>query len=217
MDLKDRDLNIYIRELSSPEDDLLKELDRKTNLCSTQPRMLSGHIQGKILQMLIKMLDPKRILEIGTFTGYSAICMAQAMSEKSLLYTIDINDELSYIAEEFFIRSGLSDKIDYRIGNALKIAPELNKTFDLVYMDGDKREYPQYYRMLMDNNLLHSNSFILADNILWDGKVTDNSPKTLKDTYTAGIKEFNETVRNDSRVEVVILPIRDGMSIIRVK
>ena len=217
MKLLEDKISDYIKENSTQESDLLKELERKTNILTVQPRMMSGHIQGSILKMLIYMQQPKRIAEIGTFTGYSAICMASAMKEGSELHTIDINDEISYIAEEYFEKSRLSHIIKQHIGTALEIIPKLGGIFDLVFMDGDKREYIEYYNMLMDGGYLQSGSIILADNVLWDGKVVDESVKNLKDKYTSTIIEFNKLVSNDNRVEVIIMPFRDGMSIIRVK
>ncbi|MFI3263382.1 MAG: O-methyltransferase [Rikenellaceae bacterium] len=212
----DKLLDLYIKEHSSDELNVLKELDRTTNLLTVQPRMISGHIQGLVLKMFVAMLKPKRILEIGTFTGYSAICLASGLEQGTELHTIDINDEISYIPEQAFEKSGFKDKIFQHIGSALDVVPRLGGTFELVFMDGDKREYLAYYNMLFDGGYVTKGSIILADNVLWDGKVTDKSPKNLKDTYTKGILEFNEFVKNDSRVEIVILPMRDGMSIIRV-
>lgn len=217
MTILDKQLQDYIMEFSDSEDDILKELDRETHLRTVQPRMLSGHIQGKILQMFVRMCNPKNILEIGTFTGYSAICMAKVSGEDCLLYTIDINDELEYLSSSFIRKAGVDNKIKYYCGSALDVVPQIGECFDLVFMDGDKREYVEYYNMLMDNNFVRSGSIILADNVLWDGKVIDESSKTLKDSYTNGIKSFNAKVRADDRVDVVIMPFRDGMSIIYVK
>lgn len=205
----------YVRDHSTAEDEILRLLERKTNLCSVQPRMISGQVQGKILEFLVDMLSPKSVVEIGTFTGYSAICMARGLKDGAHLHTIDINDELSYIAKEFIEKAALSDRITMHIGSALDIVPKLGGEFDLVFIDGDKREYPQYFNMIM-NGFVHSGSYILADNTLWDGKVIDDSPKNQKDLYTQGILEFNRMVRSDSRVEVVMMPFRDGMSIIKV-
>ncbi|MFI3267189.1 MAG: O-methyltransferase [Rikenellaceae bacterium] len=212
----DRLLDLYIKDNSTDELELLKELDRKTNLLTVQPRMISGHVQGLVLKMFVSMLKPKRVLEIGTFTGYSAICLASGLETGAELHTIDINDEISYIAEEAFGKSDFSEKIFQHIGSALDVVPRLGGVFELVFMDGDKREYMKYYDMLFEGGYVTKGSIIIADNVLWDGKVIDKSPKNLKDTYTRGILEFNEFVKNDSRVEVVILPMRDGMSIIRV-
>ncbi|MEG1650137.1 MAG: O-methyltransferase, partial [Rikenellaceae bacterium] len=199
----------YVCDHSSAEDEILHSLERKTNLCSVQPRMISGQVQGKILEFMVDMLSPKRVAEIGTFTGYSAICMARALKGDAHLHTIDINDELSYIAEEFIAAANLSDRITMHIGSALDIVPQIGGVFDLVFIDGDKREYPAYYNMLMDGGFVGKGSYMFADNTLWDGKVVDDSPKNLKDKYTQGILEFNSMVRADSRVEVVLMPFRD--------
>lgn len=216
MEIDQKAVRQYIEEHSQPQSEVLVKLERTTNLSVVQPRMLSGHIQGKILEMLCWMIKPQRVLEIGTFTGYSAICMATAMSEGTELHTIDINDEISHISNKYIELSGLDKIVKLHIGSALDVAPKLGGYFDLVFIDGDKREYPQYYQMLFDNMLVKSGSFILADNVLWDGKVVDNSEKNLKDKYTQGVIKLNDIVVNDSRVEVVILPIRDGISLIRV-
>lgn len=212
-------LEQYIRDLSSPEDKLLYELDRETNLRVVQPRMISGHIQGKLLELLVRMLRPKRILEIGTFTGYSALCMAAGLEDDGILHTCEVEDELEPLAQSFFDRSSHGRKIRLHIGSALDIAPSLGEIFDLVFIDGDKREYPDYYRMLMGDDggqpLLRSGSVMIADNILWYGKVVQ--PVAHNDRHTQALLEFNRTVREDARVENVILPIRDGLNIIRVK
>ena len=217
MTLLEKELDRYVRQFSSPEDPLLKELDRQTHLYTVHPRMSSGHIQGMILQMLVRMYRPVSILEIGTFTGYSAICMARAAGENCVLHTIDINDELERIPASFIARAGLEKRIVRHIGRAQDIVPGLGLSFDMVFIDGDKREYPEYYDLLLDNGYVHSGSVILGDNVLWDGKVVDDSPKNLKDAHTAAIKRFNEKAVSDERVETVIMPFRDGMSIIYVK
>ncbi len=208
-------LEQYISDMSSPQGELLHELERETYLRVINPRMISGHIQGKLLEMLVRMLRPKRILEIGTFTGYSALSMAAGLEEGAIIDTCEVDDELEMIAADFFERSGLGDKIRQHIGSALEIAPKLGEQYDLVFIDGDKREYTAYYEMLFEHNLVHSNSFILADNILWYGKVVEEVAR--KDKQTQEIIAFNEYVRNDSRVESVILPLRDGINLIRVK
>ena len=208
-------LEQYISDMSSPQGELLHELERETYLRVINPRMISGHIQGKLLEMLVRMLRPKRILEIGTFTGYSALSMAAGLEDGALIDTCEVDDELEMIAADFFERSGLGDKIRQHIGSALEIAPTLGEQYDLVFIDGDKREYTAYYEMLFEHNLVHSNSFILADNILWYGKVVEEVGR--KDKQTQEIIAFNECVRNDSRVESVILPLRDGINLIRVK
>ena len=208
-------LDQYISDMSSPQGELLHELERETYLRVINPRMISGHIQGKLLEMLVRMLRPRRILEIGTFTGYSAISMAMGLEEGALIDTFEVDDELEMIAADFFERSGCGDKIRQHIGSALDLAPQLGEKYDLVFIDGDKREYRAYYEMLFEHNLVHSNSFILADNILWYGKVVEEVAR--KDKQTAEIIAFNDYVRNDSRVENVILPLRDGINLIRVK
>lgn len=208
-------LEKYIHEHSSAEDSLLHELDRQTHLRVLNPRMISGHIQGKLLELIVKMFRPKNVLEIGTFTGYSALCMAAGLEDDAVIDTCEVDDELESLAQSFFDRSPYGHKIHLHVGSALDIAPKLGKQFDLVFMDGDKREYPAYYDMLMDGGLLHSGSMILADNILWYGKVVQ--PVAHNDHHTQALIEFNRRVREDERVESVILPLRDGINIIRVK
>ncbi|MBQ2374270.1 MAG: class I SAM-dependent methyltransferase [Alistipes sp.] len=208
-------LEKYIHENSSTEDVLLHELDRQTHLQVINPRMISGHIQGKLLELLVKMFRPKSILEIGTFTGYSALCMAAGLDDDGVIDTCEVDDELEPIAQSFFSRSQHGHKIHHHIGSALEIAPKLGKQFDLVFIDGDKREYPAYYNMLMDQGLVHSGSILLADNILWYGKVVQ--PVAHNDLHTQALIEFNRMVVEDDRVESVILPLRDGINIIRVK
>jgi caffeoyl-CoA O-methyltransferase len=208
-------LEQYILENSSPEEELMHRLERETYLRVINARMISGHIQGKLLEMLVRMLRPKRILEIGTFTGYSALSMAAGLEDGALIDTCEVDDELEMIAADFFERSGLGDKIRQHIGSALEKAPQLGEKYDLVFIDGDKREYRAYYEMLFEHDMVHSNTFILADNILWYGKVVEEVSR--KDKQTAEIVAFNEYVRNDDRVENVILPLRDGINLIRVK
>ena len=212
-------LERYIHELSSPEEALLHELDRQTNLRIMHPRMISGHIQGRLLRMIVQMLRPKSVLEIGTFTGYSALSMAAGLEADATIDTVEVDDELEPMAQEFFDRSEHGSKIKLHIGSALEIAPTLGKQFDMVFIDGDKREYPAYYRMLMGDDggepLVHSGSIILADNILWYGKVVEKVAHN--DHQTQGILEFNRMVRDDERVESFILPLRDGLNMIRVK
>ncbi|MBR4148852.1 MAG: O-methyltransferase [Rikenellaceae bacterium] len=212
-------LERYIHELSSPEEALLHELDRQTNLRIMHPRMISGHIQGRLLRMIVQMLRPKSVLEIGTFTGYSALSMAAGLDADATIDTVEVDDELEPMAQEFFERSEHGSKIKLHIGSALEIAPTLGKQFDMVFIDGDKREYPAYYRMLMGDDggapLVHSGSILLADNILWYGKVVEKVAHN--DHQTQGILEFNRMVRDDERVESFILPLRDGLNMIRVK
>lgn len=208
-------LEQYVETMSSPEEALLRELERETYLRVINPRMISGHIQGKLMEMLVRMLRPRRILEIGTFTGYSALCMAAGLDDGGIIDTCEIDDELEEIIRSFFDRSQHGGKIRLHIGSALEIAPTLGERYDLVFMDGDKREYTAYYNMLMDNGLVGSGSFILADNILWYGKVVE--PVAKGDKQTQAIVDFNRMIREDERVENVIIPIRDGINLIRVK
>lgn len=209
-------LDQYILDHSTAIDPLLESLDRETNLRVVQPRMISGPLQGKLLEMLVRMIRPKRILEIGTFTGYSAICMAQGLEEGGEIHTIEVDDELAGISSKYFdlYAQNAKAQIISHIGSALDVAPELGLTFDLIFIDGDKREYPAYYDMAM-NSLAQSGSYLLADNILWYGKVVEQTP--ANDLFTLGIKQFNDMVSRDPRVENVILPIRDGLNLIRVK
>ncbi|MBQ8652332.1 MAG: class I SAM-dependent methyltransferase [Alistipes sp.] len=212
-------LEHYIHLNSQAEEALLTELDRETHRRMVAPRMLSGHLQGKLLMLLTRMLRPKRVLEIGTFTGYSALSFAAGLEEDALLHTIEVDDELESLAQSYFDRSEHGAKIRLHIGSALDIAPTLGTEFDLVFIDGDKREYPAYYRMLMGDNggapLVHSGSFLIADNILWSGKVVE--PVARGDRHTEALLEFNRMVVEDPRVENVIVPIRDGLNLIRIK
>ncbi len=209
----------YIHENSTPEDPLLHELERETHLREVAPRMLSGHIQGRLLDLLVRMLRPRQVLEIGTFTGYSALSMAAGLEAGAELHTVEVDDELEPLARSFFDRSPHGSKIRLHIGSALDIAPALSLAFDLVFIDGDKREYPDYYRMLLGDGggrpLVHGGSILVADNILWSGKVVQ--PVAHNDRHTQAIVEFNRLVAEDPRVENVILPLRDGLNLIRVK
>ena len=212
-------LERYIEEHTAPEAELLRQLDRETHQRMIAPRMLSGHVQGRLLEMLVRMLRPRRVLEIGTFTGYSALSMAAGLEEGAQLDTIEVDDELEEMAQSYFDRSPHGAKIRLYIGSALDIAPTLGTQFDLVFIDGDKREYPAYYRMLLGDEggkmLVHSGSILVADNILWSGKVAE--PVAHNDRHTQALLEFNRMAVEDPRVENVIVPIRDGLNIIRVK
>lgn len=208
-------LNIeeYILNHSDKEDPILAELYRETNLKVLNPRMLSGHLQGKVLEMISKMINPEKILEIGTFTGYSAICLAKGLKETGILHTIEINDELEDLISKYLQKSGLENKIKLHFGDARKIIPEINEKFDLVFIDADKREYLEYYNIILE--YVKPGGFILADNVLWNGKVIkQGSPEDL---HTKCIIEFNEFIKNDNRIEKVILPLRDGLTLIRKK
>jgi predicted O-methyltransferase YrrM len=204
-------LEQYILNHTSPEDDFLKELDRETHLKVLRSRMLSGHLQGQILSMISCMVKPRYILEIGTFTGYSALCLAKGLAENGQLHTIEIDDELESIARKYFEKSGMGNKIVQHIGDARQVISSLQHTFDLVFIDADKREYCDYYKLVFDR--ISVGGFLLADNILWNGKVVD--PNETNDEQTRGILDFNNLVHNDIRVKNVILPVRDGIMLIQ--
>ncbi len=212
-------LERYIHDHTEPEEALLHELDRETHLRAVAPRMLSGHIQGKVLKQFVRMIRPRRVLEIGTFTGYSALSMAAGLDAAAELHTIEVDDELQELAQGYFDRSEHGAKIRLHIGSALTVAPALGGTFDLVFIDGDKHEYPAYYRMLMGDGgtrpLVRSGSVLIADNILWSGKVVE--PVAARDRHTQALLAFNRLVADDPRVENAILPLRDGLNLIYVK
>ena len=208
-----KEIDKYILNHIEPEDEVLKELYRETHLKVLGARMISGHLQGQVLSLLSKMIRPKYILELGTFTGYSAICLAKGLQDGGKLITIEIDDELESFAKKYFEKAGIQQKVEQRIGSALDIIPTLTETFGLVFIDAHKSEYPAYYDAVFDKVI--SGGYIIADNTLWSGKVLDEP--AADDFQTLGIIQFNETVRNDNRVEIVILPLRDGMTIIRKK
>lgn len=210
---REKELEKYILHHITREDDVLQELNRETHLKVPGARMISGHLQGLILTMISKMISPSRILEVGTFTGYSAICLARGLKEDGKLYTIEVDDELEPVSGRFFRKSGLHEKIIPLCGPALEIIPSLDEMFDLVFLDADKREYVAYYEQVFSK--LKSGGYILADNTLWNGKVL--GPVIPGDDQTAGVVAFNELVGNDQRVEKVILPLRDGLTLIRKK
>ena len=205
-----RTLERYIIEHSTAENPALEELYRQTHIKFINPIMSTGFIQGRLLEMISKMIKPDRILEIGTFTGYSAICLAQGLTEKGVLTTIEIDDELQSFANEFFIKAGVEKKIRQITGNALEIIPLLEEKFDLVFIDGDKREYCDYYRLSIDK--VKSGGFIIADNTLWGGKIFE---KDIKDRHTKGIVDFNDMLMHEKDIEHIIIPLRDGLTIIR--
>lgn len=204
-------LENYILENIGAEDEILKELDRETYLKTLYPRMLSGHWQGKILAMISKMVRPGSILEIGTFTGYSAICLAKGLAPGGQLITIEVEDELEGFAKRYFKKAGLEEQITQIIGDAVEVIGRLDHQFDLVFIDADKRQYCDYYRLVFGK--VPSGGYIIADNTLWGGKVIN--PPAENDVQAKGIVAFNELIRNDKRVEKVILPVRDGITIIR--
>jgi len=203
-------LDRYLLDHSSVEDPVLKELARHTYLNEVHPRMLSGHILGSFLHLFSKLLSPHSILEIGTYTGYSAICLARGLREGGTLTTIEINDELREISMEYFKKAGLEDQIELINGDALKVIPSLTGSFDLVFMDAHKDHYPDYYNLVIER--VPSGGYILADNVLWSGKVMD-SP--LTDATTSTLHQFNQMVTNDPRVENLLLPLRDGVMMIK--
>ena len=204
-------IDAYCDEVTSPESPLLYELNRQTHLKMINPRMLSGHFQGRLLSMISKMIDPKRILEIGTYTGYAALCLAEGLTDDGKLYTIDINEELEDFMRSFIERSDYKDKIQCLIGNAIDIIPTLDEEFDLIFIDADKRNYPNYYELVLPK--VKKGGFILSDNVLWSGKVVED--KSTFDIDTQIIDQFNRMIQEDPRVENILLPIRDGIMIAR--
>lgn len=207
------DYEEYASNHSSNESEILKQLSRETHLKILNARMLSGHLQGKLLELISFMIKPDRILEIGTYTGYSAIALTQGLSENGILHTIEINEELEFIARKFFNKSGLEDKIKLHIGNALKIIPTLNETFDIVFIDADKENYINYYNLIFDK--VRKGGFIIADNVLWSGKVLTEAQEN--DIDTINLQKFNKLITEDKRVENILLPLRDGLMIIMKK
>ncbi|MBI9037026.1 MAG: class I SAM-dependent methyltransferase [Bacteroidales bacterium] len=201
----------YSESHTTKEPELLKKLYRETNLKVIMPRMLSGHSQGVLLKLFSWMIRPKYILEIGTYTGYSAICLAEGLTDEGELITIEKNPEVEDIARRYFSESGQSEKIDFRIGNAKKIIPDLNLIFDIVFIDADKENYLNYYNLTIDK--LRKGGIIIADNTLWEAKVLQTPNQNDKETI--GIQKFNDFVQADKRVENILLPIRDGLTIIR--
>lgn len=203
----------YILSHTDPEGDYLYRLYRATNVHLLHGRMASGHLQGRLLKMLVRMIRPQNILEVGTFSGYSAICMAEGLEPGGRLYTFEINDEQEDFTRPWIEGSAVADRIEFIIGDAIELAPKLGVTFDMAFIDGDKRTYVETYEMAL--GVLRSGGFILADNTLWDGHVTD--PAYDRDPQTRGIRRFNDHVAGDERVERVILPLRDGLTLIRKK
>ena len=197
---------------TTKESELLNKIDRETHLEVLRPRMLSGHFQGRILSMLSKMISPNRILEIGTYTGYSAICLAEGLTEDGKLYTIDINEELEDRVRQYFLESKYNQQIDLIIGDALNLIPRLNESWDIVFIDADKKNYTKYFNMVVAS--VKSGGYIIADNVLWSGKVVE---KDHLDEDTLALRVFNDTLSKDPRFEVVLLPVRDGLLIARKK
>ena len=206
-------LDEYISQHVSPEPDYLYQLWRATNIHMLHGRMASGHLQGRLLKMLVQMIRPRNILEVGTFSGYSALCMAEGLDDGGMVYTYEINDEQEDFTRPWIENSPLAHRIRFIIGDAITEAPRLGITFDMAFIDGDKRTYRETYDMAL--GILRPGGFILADNTLWDGHVVDHNYD--RDPQTQGIETFNDYLRNDSRVEQVILPLRDGLTLIRKK
>ena len=206
------DLDDYVVSHSEDEPKLLKQLNRETYQKILQPRMLSGHYQGRVLSMISKLVNPKNILEIGTYTGYSTLCLAEGMQRNGALHTIDINEELIDFQRKYFDKSGYGNQIHQHLGDALEIIPKLDTTFDLVFIDADKENYSNYFNLIIDE--LNTGGIIISDNVLWSGKVLETSFKK-DDTSTPALIEYNSLLKEDNRVETVVLPIRDGLTISR--
>ena len=206
------DLDDYVVSHSENEPELLQELNRETYQKILQPRMLSGHYQGRILSMISKLVNPKNILEIGTYTGYSALCLAEGMQSNGVLHTIDVNEELVDFQRKYFDKSGYGKQIHQYLGNALEIIPKLDTTFDLVFIDADKENYSNYFNVIIDK--LNTGGIIISDNVLWSGKVLETTFKK-DDTSTPALIEYNALLKKDKRIETVVLPIRDGLTISR--
>ncbi|GAA0873197.1 O-methyltransferase [Gangjinia marincola] len=213
MEFISQQLDEYVVQHSQPEPQLLQELSRETWLKVLQPRMLSGHYQGRLLSLLSKLIAPTTILEIGTYTGYSALCLAEGLSQNGTLHTIDINEELSHIQEKYFEKSAFAENIIRHTGNALEIIPTLKTSFDLIFIDADKQNYSAYFDLIMDH--IHPGSVIISDNVLWSGKVIKKVQPDDQDTQA--LIDYNKKINTDPRVETVLLPIRDGLTITRVK
>jgi predicted O-methyltransferase YrrM len=207
------ELDNYVVAHTQDEPKLLQQLNRETYQKILQPRMLSGHYQGRVLSMLSKLINPKNILEIGTYTGYSAICLAEGMQTNGELHTIDIDEELYDFQRKYFDKSKYGSQIYQHLGNALDIIPKLEMTFDLVFIDADKENYANYFNCVIDK--LNSGGIILSDNVLWSGKVIE--PLQKDDTSTPALIEYNTLLKNDARIETIMLPIRDGLTISRKK
>ncbi|MCZ4318050.1 O-methyltransferase [Aequorivita viscosa] len=212
MNLLPEKINDYVEKHSQPEPELLQKLNRETWQKVLVPRMLSGHLQGRVLSMLSKLIQPKNILEIGTYTGYSALCLAEGMREAGELHTIDINEELFDFQRKYFDESPFGKQIIQHLGNALEIIPQLDKTFDLVFIDADKNNYPNYFELILPK--LKKGSVILSDNVLWSGKVVEDLKED--DADTKALLHYNKLLNEHPKLETVILPIRDGLTISRV-
>jgi caffeoyl-CoA O-methyltransferase len=211
MDFLPKQIEKYVENHTTPEPEVLKKLNRETHAQTLMPQMLSGHVQGRFLKMMSTMINPKYVLEIGTFTGYSSICLSEGLKEGGVLHTIDINEELTSVVKRYLKEAGAGEKVKVHVGNALNIIPTLKETFDLVFIDADKNNYKNYYNLVIDK--VRKGGYILADNVLWSGKVVD--PKEMEDEDTRTIVEYSDMVMKDKRVENVLVPIRDGLMISR--
>ena len=209
-DIVNNKIEDYIRKNSSKEPEILKDLNKETYLKVLNPRMLSGHIQGRFLSIITKLIKPKKILEIGTYTGYSAICMAEGLIEKGIIHTIDINEELVSIQNKYFAKSKCNNSIIQHVGDARNIIKSINEKFDLVFLDADKENYIEYYELVIEK--VRKGGLIIADNVLWTGKVVE--PEKDDDELTQYLIDFNKMINEDDRVENIILPLRDGLNII---
>ncbi|MFT4981836.1 MAG: caffeoyl-CoA O-methyltransferase [Bacteroidia bacterium] len=209
MDFIAKEIEAYAEGFTREEGEILAELNRETYAKVMTPRMLSGHLQGQVLRMFSQMIKPNNILEVGTYTGYSALCMVDGLSEDGKLTTIDVNAELQDIIKKYIDKAGKQDSIDLRIGNALEIIPTLNQTFDLVFIDADKENYSNYFDLVFDK--LNPGGYVIADNVLWSGKVLENDADLDKDTVA--LKDYAKKIKADPRVENVMMPIRDGLLI----
>ncbi|NBB29580.1 O-methyltransferase [Cellulophaga sp. BC115SP] len=213
MDFLPQNINDYSEQHTTPESDLLKKLNRDTHVKILQPRMLSGHLQGRYLAEVSYMMRPRRILEIGTYTGYSALCLAEGLADDGKIITIDVNEELETFTRSFFDESPYADKIDYRIGDAGEIIPTLDEVFDLVFIDADKMNYTKYYNLVFDK--VRKGGYILSDNVLWSGKVANVEEGKKIDKDTKNLLDFNKMCHDDPRTENILLPLRDGIMISR--
>ncbi|MEG1021570.1 MAG: O-methyltransferase [Myroides sp.] len=206
------ELENYIEKHSAAEPELLQQLNKETYQKILQPRMLSGHFQGRVLSMLSKIINPKHVLELGTYTGYATLCLAEGLKSDGTIDTIDINEELEDIQQKYFSSSAFKDQIIQHVGNALDIVPTLNKKFDLVFIDADKENYINYWNLIVP--MMNKGGIILSDNVLWSGKVLEEVQKNDKSTPI--LLEYNKIVNEDPRVETVLLPIRDGLTVSRI-
>ena len=211
MQLIPEELNQYLIDTCEPEPSLLKKIDRETQLEVLMPRMVSGHLQGRVLSMLSKLTKPKRILEIGTFTGYATLCLAEGLTAEGKIITLDINEEMEDRVRGYFSESGYNNQIEYIIGNALETIPTLDEMFDIVFIDADKKNNGTYYELIFDK--VRKGGLIIVDNVLWSGKVLTK----INDTDTSNINTFNQLMASDNRIEKLILPIRDGLFLMRKK